>query len=277
MLASLVLAFREGLEASLIVGILLGYLRKIEAKNYRRYVWLGVGLAAGASLAVAIVIQLIGYQLEGRAEELFEGVVMLLAVGILTWMIFWMRFQAQAYARNFHEEISDAISRGQVRSLTSMAFLAVFREGVELALFLSAAVFLMNDGATLVGALGGLAAAVLVGVLVFLGSVRLDVRAFFKTTSVILLLFAAGLLAHGVHELQEAGVVPVFIEHLWDVNHLLDENSTLGELLKTLLGYNGNPSLLEMVAYVLYWPVALVVIRWRVDRLIAQRTAESAA
>ena len=100
-------------------------------------------------------------------------------------------------------------------------------------------------------------------------------RAFFQVTSVILLLFAAGLLAHGVHELQEAGVVPIIIEHVWDVNHILDENSTLGELLKTLVGYNGNPSLLEVIAYLLYWPAALLGIRWRVDRVIAQRLTEA--
>lgn len=277
MLASLVLAFREGLEASLIVGILLGYLRKIEAQQYRRYIWLGVGLAVAASLAVAIVIQLIGYQLEGQAEELFEGVVMLLAVGVLTWMVFWMRYQAQAYAEQLHDELAEAISLGQVRGLTSMAFLAVFREGVELALFLSAAVFIVDDGAALAGALVGLAAAVLVGVLVFYSSMRLDVRAFFQVTSVILLVFAAGLLAHGVHELQEAGVLPVLVEHVWDVNHILDENSTVGELLKTLVGYNGDPSLLEVIAYLIYWPVALLGIRWRVDRLISQKVAETPA
>jgi high-affinity iron transporter len=275
MLASLILAFREGLEASLIVGILLGYLRKIEAQQYRRYVWLGVGLAVAASLLVAGIIQLIGYQLEGRAEELFEGIVMLIAVGVLSWMVFWMRYQAQAYAQHLQNEIAEAIGQGQLRGLTSMAFLAVFREGVELALFLSAAVFLLDGAAIVMGTILGLAAAVLVGVLIFITSIRLDVRAFFQVTSVILLLFAAGLLAHGVHELQEAGVVPIIIEHVWDVNHILDENSTLGELLKTLVGYNGNPSLLEVIAYLLYWPAALLGIRWRVDRVIAQRLTEA--
>jgi high-affinity iron transporter len=277
MLASLVLAFREGLEASLIVGILLGYLRKIKAEQYRRYIWLGVGLAVAASLAVAIIIQLIGYQLEGRAEELFEGIVMLIAVGVLTWMIFWMRYQARAYARQLHDDIAEAIDRGQLRGLTSMAFLAVFREGVELALFLSAAVFVLDDATTLLGAMIGLAASVLVGIIVYLSTIQLNVRAFFQVTSVILMLFAAGLLAHGIHELQEAGVIPVIVEHVWDVNHILDENSTVGELLKTLVGYNGNPSLLEVLAYIMYWPVSLIGIRWRVNSLITQRLTESAA
>jgi high-affinity iron transporter len=158
-----------------------------------------------------------------------------------------------------------------------MAFLAVFREGVELALFLSAAVFLLDDLNTLLGALAGLVASILVGMIIFLSSIQLNVRVFFRVTSAILLLFAAGLLAHGVHELQEAGIIPVIIEHVWDVNHLLDENSTAGLLLKTLVGYNGNPSLLEVLVYILYWPAALIGIRWRVDLLITQRLTESAA
>jgi high-affinity iron transporter len=256
---------------------LLGYLRKIEAQQYRRYIWLGVGLAVAASLAVAVVIQLIGYQLEGRAEGLFEGVVMLLAVGVLTWMVFWMRYQAQAYAQHLHQEIAQAIDSGHVRGLTSMAFLAVFREGVELALFLSAAVFLLDDLNPLLGALVGLGASMLVGAVLFVSTIQLNVRTFFLVTSVILLVFAAGLLAHGVHELQEAGIIPVIIEHVWDVNHILDENSTAGQLLKTLVGYNGNPSLLEVVAYILYWPAALIGIRWRVDSLITRRLAQTAA
>jgi high-affinity iron transporter len=148
----------------------------------------------------------------------------------------------------------------------SLAFLAVFREGIELALFLTAATFSSTALAVVTGAFLGLGAAAAAGWLLFRTTTRLDVRAFFRVTSILLIFFAAGLVAYGVHELNEAGIIPAVIEHVWDLNPVLDENSGLGQILKALLGYNGNPSLSEVVAYAGYWVVILAALRHRQAR-----------
>jgi high-affinity iron transporter len=145
----------------------------------------------------------------------------------------------------------------------------VFREGVETALFLSAAAFASPGEGTLAGALLGLAVAALLGYLVYASTVRLNVRAFFNVTSVLLLLFAAGLLSHGIHEFQEAGLLPTLNSQVWDTNQLLDEASPAGELLKALFGYNSNPSLEEVAGYLAYWAVTLLGVRWWMQRRFA--------
>ena len=270
MIPALFVAFREGLEAALIVGIVLGYLIKTGHKERARYAWAGVLAAVAASVALALAIQIVGAELEGRAEQVFEGVTMFLAVGVLTWMIFWMRYQARTLKSTLEREVHTAVHAGQNWGLAAVAFLTVFREGVETALFLSAAAF-ANDGlGTLAGAILGLAIAALVGYLIYATAVRLNLGLFFNVTSVLLLVFAAGLLAHGIHEFQEAGLIPTLNEHLWDTNSILDEQSPAGEVLKALVGYNGNPSVEEVIAYWAYWLVALLGVRWWADRKAAR-------
>jgi high-affinity iron transporter len=262
MIAAALITLREGLEAALIVGIVLGYLRRISHPAGRRLVWFGVAVATAGSVAVTFGIQAIGLQLDGRAEQLFEGATMVLAVAVLTWMIFWMRYQARLIKTSLEQEVQAAIDSGRNWGLAMLAFIAVFREGVETALFLSAATFADTGGGSLVGALGGLVAAAVVGYLVYATTARLNVRLFFNVTSALLLLFAAGLLAHGVHEFQEAGVIPSLNAQLWDTNHLLNEQSPTGEFFKALFGYNGNPSFEEVAVYVLYWVTTLLGLRW---------------
>ena len=267
MAAAALIALREGLEAALIVGIVLGYLRRIGYLEGRRSVWVGVLVAVVASLGLAFVIQLVGMELEGRAEEIFEGTTMFLAVGVLTWMIFWMRSQARLIKTSLERNVRDAVETGAKWGLIFVAFIAVFREGVELALFLSAAAFATDGRGTLIGAALGLAAAMLIGYLIYASTAQLNVRHFFNITSVLLLLFAAGLLAHGIHEFQEAGLIPTVNAQVWDTNHVLDENSTLGQMLKAVFGYNGDPSLEEVVGYVGYWIVVILGLRlWMESR-----------
>ena len=268
MAAAALIALREGLEAALIVGIVLSYLRQIGYLEGRRPVWIGVFVAVFASLGLAFLIQLVGMELDGRAEEIFEGATMFLAVGVLTWMIFWMRTQMGLIKTSLERNVQDAVETGTKWGLILIAFIAVFREGVETALFLSAAAFASNgQGGTLFGAAIGLAAAILIGYLIYASTARLNVRLFFNITSVLLLLFAAGLLAHGIHEFQEAGLIPTVNEHVWDTNHLLDENSNVGQMLKAVFGYNGNPSLEEVVGYFGYWIVVLLGLRlWMESR-----------
>jgi high-affinity iron transporter len=261
MVAATLISLREGLEAALIVGILLGYLRKINYRAGRGPVWIGVLAAVILSIGVAFVIQSVGLELEGRAEQLFEGTTMFLAVGVLTWMIFWMRYQARLMRTTLEQGVQAAIAAGRNRGLAAVAFVAVFREGIETALFLSAAAFASEGTGTLPGAIVGLGLAVLIGYMIYATTARLNVRIFFNLTSALLLIFAAGLFAHGVHEFQEAGVFPTLNAQLWNTNHILDESSTVGEFLKALVGYNGNPSFEEVAAYLVYWVATLLGVR----------------
>ena len=171
--------------------------------------------------------------------------------------------QGRAIQDELEKDVRRAALGGGNWALFSLAFVAVFREGIELALFLTAASFTATAGATLTGGLLGLALAAVAGWLLFATTTRLNVRAFFQVTSVLLIFFAAGLVAHGVHELNEAGVIPAVVEHVWDVNPVLDEDSGLGQVLKALFGYNGNPSLTEILAYVGYWVVVLGALAYR--------------
>lgn len=249
MLPSFLLALREGVEAALILGIVLSTLRTLQRADLNRSVWAGASAAGLASLGVATGLRLVGATLEEPAEQIFEGISMLLAAGILTWMLFWVKHQARHQRVGIEEQVRGSLAG---RPIFWLAFLAVFREGVELALFLLAVGSNSAPLQTLTGALLGLAAAALLGWLAFNSSRRLSMRAFFQATNILLLLVAAGLVAHGIHEFVEIGWLPTLIDPLYDVNGILNENSILGSLLKAMFGYNGNPSLLETLVYAGY-------------------------
>ena len=265
MFASLLITLREGLEAALIVGIVLGVLRKLGQAERSRPVWAGVLAAVGVSIVAGLGLNTLGVAFEGRGEMIFEGVAMLLAAGILTWMIFWMQRQGRQIQAGLERDVRHAATGSNTWALFSLAFVAVVREGIETALFLTAASFSATAGQTLLGGALGLIVAVVLGWLMFIAGKRLDVGVFFRVTSMLLLFFAAGLAAYGVHELQEAALLPVIVEHVWDVNHILDERSAPGAFLKTLFGYNGNPSLLEVVTYATYF-VAVAALGSRVQK-----------
>jgi high-affinity iron transporter len=252
MSASLLITLREGLEAARIVGIVLGVLRKVGHTHRRVAVWAGVGAALGTSVLVGLSLHLLGVGLEGRSEKLFEGLTMLLAAGVLTWMIFWMHRQGRHVQTGIEADVQKAIGRSSPAALFLLYFVAVVREGIETVLFLTAASFEASAAQTWVGALIGLALAAVLGWLIFASSQRLDLRLFFRATGILLLLFAAGLFARGIHELQEGGVFPIVVEHVWDINATLNESEGFGSFLKTLFGYNGNPSLLEVIGYGVY-------------------------
>ena len=273
MIAALLITLREGLESALIVGIVLGVLRKLGRMDRSKPVWIGVAAAVVASIVAGLALNALGVAFEGRGEEIFEGAAMLLAAGVLTWMIFWMQRQGRNVQAELESDVRQAVTVGSAWALFSLAFVAVLREGIETALFLTAAAFSATPVETLVGGALGLAIAVVLSWLMFAAGRRLDVRAFFRVTSILLILFAAGLLAHGVHELQEAALLPTFVEHVWDVNFILDENSTVGAFLQALFGYNGNPSLLEMISYVAYFVIIYVATRLSKSRQVAPVTS----
>jgi len=275
MLASFLLSLREGIEAALIIGIVLGALRKINQTHLAPSVWYGALGALLVSIITGVALTAFGLSLEGTAEQVFEGFAMVLAAGVLTWMIFWMSRQSRKIKGELEADVNRATSLGGSKALFSLAFLAVVREGIELALFLTATSFTANPQSIILGSLLGLAAAVLLGWGMFASVLRLNLRRFFQVTSIVLILFAAGLVAHGVHELNEAGWIPEVVEHLWDVNHILDENSAVGAMLKALFGYNGNPSLTEVLAYFGYFAAIFFGLRKAnrpTESLVEQRT-----
>jgi high-affinity iron transporter len=213
---------------------------------------------------------------EGRGEKLFEGVATLLAAGVLTWMIFWMQRQGRQMQTELEQDVRRATATGSAWALFTLAFVAVVREGIEMVLFLTAAGFSATPTQTLVGGGLGLVAAVVLGVLVFAAGRRLNVRRFFRVTGGLLVLFAAGLVAHGLHELQEAGIVPTLVEHVWDINHVVDENGAVGTFLRALFGYNGNPSLIEVLSWVGYY-VATGLATWFIGRRARVEKASAGA
>jgi high-affinity iron transporter len=258
---------REGLEASLIVGIVLGYLAKTENRSYFRLIWFGTAAAVALSIATGAALFFTVGELEGRAEQIFEGIAMLSAVTVLTWMIFWMRKQAVNIKRELEARLAHAIAAGSAVGLASVVFFAVLREGWETALFLFAISESSTPLATGVGAVIGLVLSISLGVVLYMGSRRLNLRQFFTATGILLIVFAAGLLAHATHEFQEAAILPQTIEHVWNTNALVSENSHTGEFLKALFGYNGDPSLLEVGIWAVYLAAALVfflrpLVRW---------------
>jgi high-affinity iron transporter len=282
MLPTYLLSLREGLEAALIIGILLGALSKIRRTDLAPTVWLGTLTAVGVSILTSILLTTFGMSLKDPAEAIFEGITMLIAAGILTWMIFWMSKQARFLKSELEAGVNKAVASAGKSPVFWLAFIAVVREGVELALFVTAAFFAGNqNGVTsdiiqiLVGTILGVGTAALLSWTLFATTVRLDLRRFFQVTGFLLILFAAGLIAHGVHEFNEVGWIPSVIEHVWNLDAVISETSLLGQLLKTLFGYSSSPSLTEMIAYFTY--LAVVLVLWRRDTAPIKAPATSQA
>ena len=199
---------REGFEASLIVGIVLAFLDRTGRRDGFWPVWIGAAAAILVSVFVGALLFAIGGELEGRSEAIFEGTAMLFAAGLLTWMVFWMRRQARTIKQELESQVESALAAGSAVGLALVAFIGVLREGVETALFLFGTVEGSNRLVAATSAVIGLTAAVVLGYLFYRGASRLNLRWFFTVTSVLLLVFAGWLLAQGLHELSEAGVLP---------------------------------------------------------------------
>ncbi len=261
MLASFLITFREALEAALIIGIIAAYVAKLGRKDLNRYIYAGIIGAVIASAGVAFVFKIVYGEFEGTAEQLFEGAAALTAAIVLTYMIFWMAQNSKKIKGEMQEKIDIAVSKGEMLGIAALSFIAVFREGVETVLFLGTLAINSPLG-TLIGFILGVAAVLFLSFVMFKGVYKLDTGRFFKYTSILLILFSAGLTAFGVHELNEAGIIPPVIEHVWDVNPpqnldgsypALHDKGIIGSSLKALIGYNGNPSLTEVLAYIGYW------------------------
>jgi high-affinity iron transporter len=258
MLQSFIILFREGFEVALIIGIILGYLVRNGLTEYRRSVYLGLIVGLAASILGAVAFQILAGGFSGPTEEIFEGFTMLVGAILLTSLIIWM-IRKSGQVKEVERKVAERTSGSRRAGLFLLVFVSVLREGIESVIFVGAA-GMVSGTISLLGAALGLAAAVVLGVLLFRGTLRVNLRRLFTATNILLILFAAGLVAGGVHELQEAGIIPIFREHLWDINPaakgevypLLHENGLIGGLAKGLFGYNGNPSLIEVVAYLVY-------------------------
>ncbi len=272
MAAGFVVLLRETLEAALLVAVVVGYVRRSGLSGGVRLVAIGTILGVGASVLVAVAFQRLAGGFEGRGEQTFEGIVMVAGAALLTTMIVWVSRQT-----SLERQIERSLSRSGRWGLLLLVSLSILREGVESVIFVSAAAAGGASG-LLVGSLLGIAGALILALLLFQGALRMRLRTFFALTNVILILFAAGLVARGVHELQEAELLPTVVEHVWNLNPppappegpfpAMHEKGVVGSFAQSLFGYNGDPSLLELVAYLTYLAGALSA--WR---LLAARAA----
>src|SRR3989338_513154 len=252
--SSFLITSRETLEAALVVGVVMAYLTKTNNSQYKKTVYYGVVFGVVLSILAATAFTLLSGGFEGRAEEIFEGFTMLFASVLLTTMILWMMKQVNI-AKHIESKVAAHIGKSSYNStyaygLFALIVVAVLREGIETVLFFGALNY--TSGISFIGATLGILTAIGIGYLFFVGSRKINLKKFFTITSILLILIAAGLVAHGVHELQEAALIPMGVEHVWDMKSILDENGIFGSFLKGLFGYNGNPSLIELLAYAVY-------------------------
>jgi high-affinity iron transporter len=268
MLPGFIITFREALEAALIFGIIISFLSRTNQTKYNNIVYLGAASGIAGSLIGAFLFNRIAGGFTGRAEQIFEGFTMLIGAVLLTTMILWMMKQKHI-AKELEEKVSTEITEAHKLGLFFLVFIAILREGIETVIFLGASSFVSAEN-TLIGAILGIVVAIFLGYAIFVGSMKINLKRFFNITSILLILFAAGLVAHGVHELQEAGLIPIVVEHMWDINPAvnpdggfpaLHEKGLIGSILVSLFGYNGNPSLLEALSYLAY--LMLVFFLWK--------------
>jgi high-affinity iron transporter len=249
-----VLFLREGLEASLIVSILLAALRQLGETRQMRAVWLGVGLAIGGALLGGIIIYVTVRAYDNtRFQTVFETVAYLAAVVILTGMTFWMQQHSRSLKR---EIVAKASSAGSGFALGLLAFTTVGREGLETAVFTLALAFQTSGPLLVLGAALGILASIALCVLIYRLGYRLDFRIFFRVMGIVLIFFAAGLLGDAIQNLQQLGWLPFAGAHLWNTSGVLSEDSTVGDLLHTLLGYAESPTALQATFYIVYLAVA---------------------
>jgi high-affinity iron transporter len=272
-LETLLITWRESLEAALIVGILLTYLARSGQRAGVPYVWAGAAAALLAALGCAAASNGLVASLDADLQELVQVAVLVLAVGVLTWMVLWMHRHARAIRGSLERRADAALARGRLFGLATIAFAAVFREGVETVLFLWGVVVQSAGARTLPLVLAGLTGAALaVGTawLFFRGFRFLDLQTFFRVTGVLLLLVAAGLLTSAINKLIGLGYLSPLVPQVWNTAWLVRDESPLGRLLAALVGYRSRPSLLEVLAYCAYFPPVLWALR-RVQAVPARR------
>ncbi|MFF2184543.1 iron uptake transporter permease EfeU [Streptomyces sp. NPDC058155] len=253
MFGNYLIGLREGLEASLVVCILVAYLVKTDRRDALRPVWFGIGIACTVSLAFGAALEFGSQELTFEAQELLGGSLSIISVGLVTWMIFWMRRTARHLKSDLHGKLDAALQMG-TGALVATALLAVGREGLETALFVWASVRAGGEGRSgpLVGVLLGIATAIVLGWLFYRGALRINLAKFFTWTGSMLVIVAAGVLAYGVHDLQEARFVGGLQTKAFDITGAVPPDSWYGTLLKGVFNFQPDPTVVQVTVWALY-------------------------
>ena len=257
MLSTFLIALREGLEAALIVGILIAYVVKTDRKQLLAPIWTGVSLALAASFALGGFLSFTSAELSERGEQFFAGTTSFLAVGLVTWMVFWMKRAARTLRDELHGKVDSALSAGPI-ALATAAFFAVAREGLETSLFVytNFRTAGATSGAT-IGLVLGLSIAVVLGYLLYRRAIQINLSKFFTITGVALVIVAAGVLSYGIHEFQELGWLPGDGSYAWDISSWMAKDSIAGTLLAGTIGFDVNTSWVQLAMYVAYLAIVL--------------------
>ena len=258
MLSTFVIALREGLEAALIVGILVAYIVRTDRRHLMKPLWSGVTAAIAASLGLGAILSFTSAELTSRGEELFAGLTSFIAVALVTWMVFWMKRTARTLRDELQGKVDSAIMGGPI-SLALVAFFAVVREGLETALFIYTNFKTVGAASSAtVGLILGLAVAVALGYLIYNRSVKINLSKFFTVTGVALVIVAAGVLSYGIHEVQELGWLPGADTFIWDVTPWIAKESILGSVLGGTIGFDTTTSVVQFIAWSAYLIAVLV-------------------
>ena len=277
MFPSFLIGLREGLEAALIVAILVAYLVKTSNGHALSRLWMGVGAAIGLSVLLGLAMTFVSEELSEEAAEAFAGITSLLAVGLITWMIFWMATNARHIRAHLHGEMDRALKTSTV-AVAMVAFFAVIREGLETAIFLWAGIRSSGEATTaVIGALLGLATAVVLGFLMYRGAVRLNLTALFTWTGALLVIVAGGILRYAVHEFQELGWLPGEDAIAFDVTSTFPADGVAATLVRGLFSITPSMTWLEVAVWLAYVIPTLIAFVWVIRRRDAAAPTAAAA
>ncbi|WP_310962806.1 iron uptake transporter permease EfeU [Nocardioides terrisoli] len=275
MLANFLIGLREGLEAALVVSILIAYLVRTGRRDRVRDVWWGAAAAVALSVGFGALLTFTSSEMSFRAQEAFGGLMSILAVGLVTWMIFWMRRTARFLKRELEGKVAAALAIGPL-ALVVIAFVSVAREGIETSLFIWSTTQATSGTQPFLGALLGLLTAVALGYLLYRSAVQINLATFFRYTGIGLVVVAAGVLAYGLHDLQEAGWLPGLTSTVFDVSAQVPLSSWYGALLKGAFNWNPAPTHLELTAWAAYLVVVMTAFLWPARSTAPRRVASSA-
>lgn len=249
---ALLITLRETVEASLVIGIVFSCLDRMDAKQDRMFVWMGVLAGVLGSFCVAVFVRVMFGAFEGRAEAIIEAFTMLFAAILITWMLVWVLRTRSIFRQTIEQHVTRHVLVRSGVGLFLLSAVSVLREGTETVLFLQAALMHAGMGMQVLGGMLGIGLALGASYALFSGIRFLSLRRFFAVTSALLVLFAAGLLAHAVHEFQEVGYFPYFMTVAWNMAQVLPDSEGVGGMLRATLGYNANPTWGELIAYCSY-------------------------
>jgi high-affinity iron transporter len=260
MLASFLITFREGLEAFLIVGIILSYLGKLQASKYNKFIYIGVVSGIIISLLIAYVFQIVLYAVDNENYQHYLMIgILLFATTVLSYMVVWMANQSKQIKGKLEENLKSLVTTGNIAGMVFLAFLAVLREGFETVLFFSSLSFnedfSFEEG--IIGASIGLLLSIILVYLLMKGAKNIPIKEFFKYTGLLILIIAGGLFGSAISMMQASELIPTFLPVVYDISNILDDRGVFGTFLRALFGYNSSPTLLHLVSWFIYMSTAL--------------------